>query len=278
MNTKVQTYLTKIFNTTNYNHLFIHGPTGCGKKTLLYKSLGAKHLTEYNYEKLEYKKWDCNYFIHASNINKYKKHFISIVKDITETNIGGSLQHICILNSDNLHHQILYFLRRFLETSTETTRFIFVSSSCRGPISAIRSRCMFIRVPYPPINEYRTFIMKYCKKHCVKFEEHYLSIQNISVSIDIIFLASIGAEYIDNVKKFCLFAKENIKNNNEVSVELHTIIKEGYSCQDIIKQYSLLCNDSKSIQILAKYDHLMCIGYRELIHMEALFYKLSLID
>ena len=52
MNTKVQTYLTKIFNTTNYNHLFIHGPSGCGKKTLLYNSLGTKNLTEYNYEKL----------------------------------------------------------------------------------------------------------------------------------------------------------------------------------------------------------------------------------
>ena len=278
MNQKVDSYLQNIFKTKNYNHLFLHGPPGSGKKTLIYKALGVTRLTEYSYEKINYKKWSRHYFFHSMDINKNKKHFVELIKDILDTNIeqDNGTQNIVILSSDHLQEFILNFLRRFLETSTETSRFIFINTSCRGPIQAIRSRCLFIRVPYPSKDTYRIFIKKECKKQGITYKEEYLETRNMNVLMDKLLLENIGAEYIDNIENFCIYVKENINDYLKIQLALRNIIKEGHLCQDIIKRLSLYFNDSESIKIIADHDHKMCLGYRELIHMESLLYSLHL--
>jgi len=276
MNKHLQEHLHKYINSQNYNHLLVHGPHGSGKKTLLKSALNIRTLINYEYDKFIYKKEGPNYFFDSYYINKYKHDFLIFIKELCSTDFDYK-KHIILTNSEFIQPQIYEFLRRFLEVNCENNKFIFVCSSIRGPIEAIKSRTLFIRVPYPDIKDYEIFIKKECKKIGVKYRPQFLKERNIGKMLDILLLESIGAEYIDNIQNFCKNILDNIDNYSKIQELVREIVKNGFDCREIMKTFADYACTQDIYKLVTEHDHKLAMGYRELIHMEALFYDIHLL-
>jgi len=274
---KLQQYINKILNSKNHPHLLIYGPEGSGKKYLLKNALKINNFNNYSYEKLEYKKNKTNYLFDSYNINKYKSIFKEIIHDICKSVIQNNIIHIFITNSEQLHSQILNFLRKFLEFNFEICRFIFFTNTLVGQFQPIKSRCLFIRVPYPPIEEYKKFIHHQCKNISISYENTFLDERNIQKMLDILLLRSIKADFNDNIDIFCKNILDNINDHKKINILVHNIIKNGYDSREVMKKFALYVHKQEIYKIIAKYDHLLAMGYRELVHMEALFYNIHLL-
>ena len=276
MNLHLQEYINNIIKSNNYDHFLIHGAHGSGKKTLFKTALHVKNLVNYKFEKFIYKKEGSNYFFDSYYINIYRHDFLIFIKEICSTDFDYK-KHIFITNSEFIQPQIYEFLRRFLEVNCENNKFFFICCSIRGPIEAIKSRCLFIRVPYPDIKEYEIFIKKECRKIGIKYKKQFLKERNIQKMLDILLLESIGAEYIDNIQIFCKNIIDNIDNYTKIQELVREIVKNGFDCREIMKTFAdYICNQ-EVYKLVTEHDHKLAMGYRELIHMEALFYDIHLL-
>jgi len=276
MHTDLHKYINNIINSKNYNHFIVHGPHGSGKKHLFKKALNIKKCYNYEQDKLQYKKCDSNYFFDSYYINKYKKGFIKFIKEICDSDFDYK-KHIFITNSEFVQSQILDFLRKFMEMNCEYNKFIFICCSIRGPIGAIHSRCLFIRVPFPSPEEYLIFAKQQCKIAGVKFNPLFLKDKNIQKLQDIILLESIGADYNDNIATFCEDIMINIDDYPKIQELVKEIVKNGFDCREIMKTFAdHLCRQDV-YKLVTEYDYKLALGYRELIHMEALFYNIHLL-
>ena len=272
IHTTLQERLNNIIKTNNYNHFLVHGPHGSGKKTLFKTALNIRSLTNYEYDKFIYKKEGTNYFFDSYYINKYKHDFIIFIKELCSTDFDYK-KHIFITNSELIQPQIYEFLRRFLEINCENNKFIFVCCSIRGSIEAIKSRTLFIRVGYPDIKEYEVFTKKECKKIGVQYRPQFLKERNIQKMLDILLLESIGAEYVDNIQIFCKNIMDNIDNYSKIQELVREIVKNGFDCREIMKTFADYACKQEVYKLVTEHDHKLAMGYRELIHMEALFYE-----
>ena len=277
MHHQLQNYINNIIDKGNYNHFLVHGPKGSGKKTLFKNALNIKNLYNFNYEKLQYKKYSNNYFFDSYYINKYKQHFIKFIKEICNSNINEFIKHIFITNCEFIQRQIYDFLRKFLETGYDTNCFIFICSSSQGAIETIKSHCLFIRVPYPSNEEYYTFINQQCKISGIPFKKSFMNEKNIQKLLDIILLENIGAEYIDNIQLFCENVLDNIKDYKKIQELVQNIVKNGYNSREVMKFFGNYMCDIRIYKLVTEYDHKLALGYRELLHMEALFYQIHLL-
>ena len=276
MNTITHTKLKKFLVNENHTHIFMHGPRGCGKKTLLYNVLNIKNTHNKLYNKFNYSNFE-NFFIFDSrDINKNKEDFIKFSKELVKSNINDLRNYIIIKDSPDLQEVVLNFLRRFMEFNYATTVFIFIANSCRGRISAILSRCLFLRIPYPTNQEYEHYIKNECEKRETPSKEYYLTIKNIGLLSDRILLDSLKIEYIDNLNTFIKGVPVDILDYDTFKPKLHAIIKQGYTCTDILLEYIKICNNPNIINIVSEYEHNMKLGFRELIHLEALFYRIHI--
>ena len=276
IHTKLQEHLNSIIKSNNYNHLLVHGPHGSGKKTLLKTAINIKRLINYEYEKFIYKKEGANYFFDSYYINKYKHDFLNFIKELCSTDFDYK-KHIILTNSEFIQPYIYNFLRRFLEVNCENNKFIFVCSSIRGPIEAIKSRCLFIRVGYPDIKDYEVFTKKECTKIGILYKPHFLKERNIQKMLDILLLESIGAEYVDNIQIFCKNIMDNIDNYSKIQELVREIVKNGFDCREIMKTFADYAYKQEVYKLVTEHDHKLAMGYRELIHMEALFYDIHLL-
>ena len=276
MHRRLHDQLNNIFNSTNYNHILLHGPKGSGKKYLIRKTLKISSLNNLEYDKLLYKKQNSVYFFDSYYINKYKKHFITFIKEICESDFDYK-KHIIITNTELIQPHIFNFLRRFLEVNCENNKFIFICNSLRGSLEAIRSRCINLRVPYPSQEEYALFIKGFCKKSGVEYRTSFLKEKDIGKLQDIILLEHIGAEYVDNVQDFCSDIMENIKDYPKIQELVRNIIKNGFDSREVMKTFADYVYRQDVYRLVAEHDYKLALGYRELIHMESLFYQVHLL-
>jgi replication factor C subunit 3/5 len=163
--------LKKMSQDDNMPHVIFHGPSGSGKKTMtdafLHMIYGDSIYNMYdshceisgsgNKTKKEVvRKSDHHIIINPTGTN-YDKHLIhEVVKKYASANTIDSIQDpsskfrtILISRLDKLLHNAQASLRRMIELNSHKCRFIMWCNNICNVISALKSRCVPIRVPCP---------------------------------------------------------------------------------------------------------------------------------
>jgi replication factor C small subunit len=153
-------------------HLLFVGPAGVGKTTTAL-CLARELLGEYwQRDTLE---------LNASDergikmVRERVKEFAAVMKLTTDNNDKRMFRIIILDEADEMTSEAQTALRRIIEDSSKTTRFIIICNYLSQIIEPIQSRCVvfrFKRIPREDITEYLKMI---CEKEGVKFEEKALS-------------------------------------------------------------------------------------------------------
>jgi replication factor C subunit 3/5 len=186
----------EIYN--NYNsmpNLLIHGPSGCGKHTLLKLLLDDIYdSTVNNITTVKYNIYGYGNKVVEVDIKQSKYHLIiepnntaldkyliqEVVKEYAKKKIINvsynkfPFRTVLINNVDNLNYLGQTSLRCTMERYHKTCRFILCGNQISKIIDPIRSRCLDIRIPSPNPNEIADFVY-----HVLLSEKKLLSRQKV---------------------------------------------------------------------------------------------------
>lgn len=182
------------------------------------------------HKNLIYKKSESCIILSSHNINEYRDNFVEYITELTENNIKEELYYIIIKDIQVLKEEIILFLKRILESSDSSYRFLFFSPKYSTRSKRIIDQC------------HRIYLKGYSKNHDFRLLYDTLKIKGSENEIQ---------EIIQNF----------IKKDIEISL-INGKISE-YVCADEIPD----THKFKIIKILAEYEHRNVLGYRELIHM-----------
>ncbi len=170
---------------SNFQHLIVYGPSGCGKEYLVNKLLekiygkSGTELKEVEYTVPGYSntktkimiKQSKHHIIIEPNSNGFDKYLIQeIIQDYAKSEPLNILKHrklfkVVVINKiDNLSYYAQASLRRTMEKYSNTCKFILISDQLSKIIEPIRSRCLMIRVPLPSNHQILETLIYICQK------------------------------------------------------------------------------------------------------------------
>jgi replication factor C subunit 3/5 len=156
--TKVYAFLSSLLNTNEIYNLS-YGTIEENRKEVQYQ-YSPYHI---EFTPCDFRTSESDIFLHF--LKDYVKH-PNIVYDIPKI--------VYIKNADNLTYQSKMALRRIIEKSTVTTRYIFECSNLSSMEEPLRSRFLMIRIPRPSIlqirNSIRTYVETILEKTIIKLE------------------------------------------------------------------------------------------------------------
>jgi replication factor C subunit 3/5 len=177
----------KDINIDELVNLLFYGVEGSGKTTKIYALLATifdkkvYDLKNVNFEEdrkvISYKSSIYHIEINPVNLGSNEKLFIhSFIKSYTQTrNIGLNIPKIILIkNADKLSTQSQMALRKIIEKTASTSKFIFEVTSLSSLSEPLISRFLLVRVPLPD---------KETIKLCIK---NYSDRKNHNISSDII--------------------------------------------------------------------------------------------
>jgi replication factor C subunit 3/5 len=170
---------------SNFQHLVVYGPNGCGKEYLVDKLLeqiygnGAKEMREVEYVISSYTntktkimiKQSKHHIIIEPNSNGFDKYLIQeIIQNYAKSELLNifktqKLFKVVVINKiDNLSYLAQASLRRTMEKYSNTCKFILICDQLSKIIEPLRSRCLMIRVPLPNKNQILETLLHICDK------------------------------------------------------------------------------------------------------------------
>jgi len=170
---------------SNFQHLIVYGPNGCGKEYLVNKLLekiygkSGVELKEVEYTVNGYSntktkimiKQSKHHIIIEPNSNGFDKYLIQeIIQDYAKSELLNILKHrklfkVVVINKiDNLSYYAQASLRRTMEKYSDTCKFILISDQLSKIIEPIRSRCLMIRIPLPSNYQILETLLHICQK------------------------------------------------------------------------------------------------------------------
>jgi replication factor C subunit 3/5 len=176
---------------SNFQHLIVYGPNGCGKEYLVNKLLekiygkSSVELKEVEYTVSGYSntktkimiKQSKHHIIIEPNSNGFDKYLIQeIIQDYAKSELLNILKHrklfkVVIINKiDNLSYYAQASLRRTMEKYSDSCKFILISDQLSKIIEPIRSRCLLIRIPLPSNYQIVETLLHICNKENFKIE------------------------------------------------------------------------------------------------------------
>jgi hypothetical protein len=142
---------TEIKEKLNYFHkihkipnIIFHGPSGCGKKTIIFDFINKI------YENIKEKKKDYVFIVncsHGKGIKFIREHIKFFAKKHIYFNNGDIFKSIVLLNADKLTIDAQSALRRCIETFCHNTRFFIIVENKQKLLKPILSRFCEIYVP-----------------------------------------------------------------------------------------------------------------------------------
>ena len=130
-------------------NIIFHGPSGCGKKTIVHNFL--KMIYNNNKEKIK----DFVMYVncaHGKGIKFIREELKFFAKTHINSNGGDIFKSIILLNADKLTMDAQSALRRCIELFTHTTRFFIIVEDKYKLLKPILSRFCEIYVPEPMYN------------------------------------------------------------------------------------------------------------------------------
>src|ERR671923_1714239 len=149
-------------------HLLFSGPAGVGKTTTalcLAKELLGEH---WRRDTLE---------LNASDergikmVRERVKEFAAVMKLPTDKDTKRMFRIIILDEADEMTSEAQTALRRIIEDSSRTTRFIIICNYLSQIIEPIQSRCVVFRFTRLPKQEVIDHLQTICEKEKVKYEE-----------------------------------------------------------------------------------------------------------
>ena len=265
-------------------NMIFYGPSGSGKKSLLYSFLYDKYgikientkcinkIFKINSKEVEIPYFYSNYHIEiqTSDMANYTRNILpELIKTIGSTrNILHNGCKILILHgAENLDSFTQNMLRRFFETYYKSCRFILITSQLNKIIKPLQSRCLPIRVPAPSIEQINSIVPNKSTHRNMKLvwiEKAFHVMPELPINI-----------FVSNLLK---------GKKNDPQEFIYSLLVKNYNFMDVIRDmYEIFrkeLNEEKLKQIIpviAKYSRRLCEGSRDIIHMEALILNLNLI-
>ena len=202
--------LDYFIKTNKIPHIIFYGPTGSGKKNLLFDFINKI----YNYDKVKINQYTM--FVNCAHGKG-----ISFIRDelkfFAKTNIHKNndlIKSIVLLNADMLTTDAQSALRRCIEKFSHTTRFFIVIENENGLLKPILSRFCTFYIDLPEINKKKEGLYQNKKKRYENLDFYTKRF---------------------NYLKKRLLNKKNFKNMNSCLDLVETLYDKGYCCLDIIK-------------------------------------------
>jgi replication factor C subunit 3/5 len=171
--------------------------------------------------------------------------FHGFLKEYIQTlNIGLQIPKIVyIKNAENLSFNSQAALRRMMEKSNDTCRFIFECNNVSGLIEPLRSRCLLIRISFPNIVEIRNSLKNISEKNfgkkltndeldkCIELSKNFnKNLKHINGILRCYLITGewVKLSYIDKIEELCSIL-DNFKNINNTDIErIRDIVNELY--------------------------------------------------
>ena len=264
-------------------NLIFYGPSGSGKKSLLYRFLNEKYGIEHkntkciqkifkiNSKELEIPYFYSNYHIEikTSDLANYARIILpEIIKKIGSTRniVHDGCKILIIHQAEKLDLFTQNMLRRFFEIYSKTCRFILITKHLNNIIEPLQSRCLMLRVPAPSLEQINSIIKTKSTHRNMKMVwiEQYVDIEEEPIK-----------QYLKDLLKGkntdCREILYSILVKNRDFLEIIRIIYD--TVREELKDDKL----RKAIEIIAKYSRRLREGTREIMHMEAMIMSLKLI-
>jgi len=224
-------------------NIIFHGPSGCGKRTLVNNFIEKI----YNFDKDKIKSFvmyvNCS---HGKGIKFIREELKFFAKSHINSNCGNDFKSIILLNADKLTTDAQSALRRCIELFSHNTRFFIIAEDKYKLMKPILSRFCEIYVSEPTINNEIINLYNY----------------NIDKTFN-------SKEY--NINRLFLLKKEiynlnNLNNNNKLKIDdlffiVSKIYEKGYSAIDILKLFENNKFLEDKIKIEKKYELLICFNH-----------------
>ena len=244
INYKEGNIIYNFFNYKNHNNIIIYGLKNTGKTSLVKDILNDK------FKNNEYYYFDC-----------YKDTImIDHIKDIVKTYnyYTNEFNYIVIDNYEKLKIIDQNCLKVMIEKSYSTTKFIIITENYNKIISAIRSRCISVRISFK-------------SKETIDIHNKWINDEKHEKTFDIqrVFLDKLFIIYenfkLKDIKELCLKIKEiNLEIIPLLKSVVNRIISNNYGSHKTMN----------SIKEISSYEHLLQKSYRNIIYLESLFIRL----
>jgi len=231
------------------------------------------------------------------------KEFASIMKlSLNQSENERPFKIIILDEADEMTSDAQTSLRRIIEDSSKTTRFIFICNYLSHIIEPIQSRCVVFRFSKVPANEVVEYLKFICKNEEVKFEEKALykiyehTNGDLRHSINILQAAStngnintlqvqnaIGISGKSKISEIIKLALDSKFNESRIKL-LELLYVYGVSETDFLKYANeeIYNRDIKNISeissMIAEYDYRLSIGAHPEIQLTAFLAQLGKIN
>lgn len=280
-------------------HLLFTGPAGVGKTTTALCMSRQLLGEEWKRDTLE---------LNASDergikmVRERVKEFASVFKIRTSETDERKFRIIILDEADEMTSEAQTALRRIIEDSSETTRFVIICNYLSQIIEPIQSRCAIFRFRRIEKETIENYLKSLCKKEVVKYDDKAISqifdstngdlrysiniLQTASVMGSITFsnvLASLGLSGKSKVNDIIKLAISGKFNDARVKL-LELTAVYGMSEFDFLKYayeaiYSLkLPHPEEFASLIAEYDYRLTHGSHPDIQLTAFLAQLSRIS
>jgi DNA polymerase III delta prime subunit len=210
---EIKLKLNYFYETHRVPNIIFHGPSGSGKKTIVFDFINII------YSKIKEKQKDYIYIVNCSQgkgIKFIREDLKFFAKTHINSNCGDIFKSIILLNADKLTIDAQSALRRCIEIFCHNTRFFIIVENKQKLLKPIISRFCEIYVPQPSYNNKIIDLYK------------YNSYGNNELEI-------LENKKIETLKKTLniLKNKKNINYNEVINITIK-LYEKGYSGIDLI--------------------------------------------
>jgi DNA polymerase III delta prime subunit len=209
-------------------NIIFHGPTGCGKRTIVNDFIHKIYENDKDKIKTFVMHVNCS---HGKGIKFIRDELKFFAKTHINSNGGNTFKSIVLLNADKLTMDAQSALRRCIELFSHNTRFFIVAEDKYSLMKPILSRFCEIYVPEPVVNGSIINLYKYNLDEVFKMKDIFITRQ----------------EWLK--KELLKFSKKKITIDDlmNISVKLY---EKSYSGLDIIE----LLENPKFLDNLITYE------------------------